>query len=106
MSFFVQLKDSGYSTAEFLLLPEVVCPKVGRDLPVIFVVQDIRAELLSDLQAMTENNHREEPVQHLEAAHRRQVLGHERIDSPLSSSIAGGATKTLFFRAIYLLHAF
>ncbi len=25
-SFFVQLKDSGYSTAEFLLLPEVVRP--------------------------------------------------------------------------------
>ena len=105
MSFFVQLKDSGYSTAEFLLLPQVVCPKVGRDLPVMFVVQDIRAELLSDLQAMTDYNNREEPVQYLGAAHRRQALGHERIDSPLSSSIAGEATKILFFRAIYLLHA-
>jgi hypothetical protein len=105
VSFFVQLKDSGYSKADFLLLPEVVCPNVGRDLPVMLVVQDIRAELFSDLQSMTDNNHREGSVQHLETAHRRQALGHERIDSPLSSSIAGEAAKILFFRAIYLLYA-
>ena len=105
VSFFVQLKDSGYSTAEFLLLPEVVCPNVGRDLPVMLVVQDIRAELLSDLQSMTDNNHREGSVEHLETAHRRQALGRECIDSPLSSSIAGEAAKILFFHAIYLLYA-